>query len=166
MVLFSTLFGCKNSGISNNNKNHDIYPKESFSVIEATLNGKPYIGSFNMAYANFPEKGMYPWCLSLSMALDLKMLYPNGLPWPEENKIANAEEDQLVSKIKKITTTQYIGHLFNDTFLDIYIYIDKPEKVHEFLQIEKDKKNLARGISYEIKQDPNWEMVQGFMVKK
>jgi hypothetical protein len=156
MVFFlSTLFGCK-----------EIQKKESFSVIESTLNGNPVIGSFNMAYIDFNQKSEYPWCLTISIALDQKNLNPNKLPLPNETKIANDEEDQLVSKIEKIAKVKYVGHLFNDSFLDVYIYLDSPEKVHEYLQIEKDKESLIRGIAYEIKQDPNWEIVNGFLTTK
>ena len=140
--------------------------KESFSVIESTLNGNPIICSFNMAYRDFKQKSNYPWCLTISIALDLKNLYPNKLPLPEETQIANDIQDQLVSKIKKITKVEYVGHLFNDAFLDIYIYLNKPDRVHEFLQIEKDKESLIRGIAYEIKEDPNWATVQGFLTTK
>jgi hypothetical protein len=154
IVFLQTLFGCK------------TLPKESFSVIESTLNGKPVIGSFNMACREFKQKKDYPWCLTVSIALDLQNLYPNKLPLPSETKIANDEEAQLVSKIEKITKTIYVGHLFNDTFLDVYIYLDEPEKVNEFLQLEKDKESLLRGIAYEIKKDPNWAEVHSFLAAK
>jgi len=40
MGLLSTLFGC---GQNNKTQTSDIFPKESFSVIEATLDNKPVI---------------------------------------------------------------------------------------------------------------------------
>jgi len=109
---------------------------------------------------------MYPWCLTISIALDQNNLYPNKLPLPGETKIANDEQDQLVSQIEKLAKVKYVGHLFNDSFLDIYIYLDSPKRVHEFLQIEKDKENLIRGMAYEIKEDPGWAIVHGFLTAK
>jgi hypothetical protein len=153
--LISALFGCKAT-----------QNQESFSVVESTLNGNPVIGSFNMANIDFNPKNMYPWCLTISIALDQNNLYPNKLPLPGETKIANDEQDQLVSQIEKLAKVKYVGHLFNDSFLDIYIYLDSPKRVHEFLQIEKDKENLIRGMAYEIKEDPGWAIVHGFLTAK
>ena len=86
-ILFSVL-GCRNNKIYKKD-NSDIYPKENFSVVEATFNGKPEIGSFNMAYKNFRDKANFPWCLNLHIELDSKNLYANGLTLPDETKIAN-----------------------------------------------------------------------------
>jgi hypothetical protein len=160
MGFLTTLFGC---GQSNKTENKNIFPKESFSVVEAKINDKPVIGSFNMAYKTYDKKVEYPWCLKISIGLDLKNLYENGLPKNEESVIANKLEDELLEEIQKITTAHYIGHLFNDTFLDVYIYLDDPEKVHNYLQTQTNKEVLIRGFGYEINQDPKWATVEGFL---
>jgi len=66
-------------------------------------------------------------------------------------------------EIKKIATAHYIGHLFYDTFLDVYIYLSEPEKVHQYLQTQINKEGLIRGFGYEINQDPKWTIVEGFL---
>jgi hypothetical protein len=158
--FLSILFGCGQNGKP---ESKDIFPTESFSVIEATLNNKPVIGSFNMAYKNYDKKIKYSWCLTISMALDTANLFENGLPKSNESAIANKLEDELLLKIKKLDTAHYVGHLFNDTFLDIYIYLDEPEKIHQYLQTQINKVGLARPFSYEINQDPQWATVKGFL---
>jgi hypothetical protein len=90
-------------------------------------------------------------------------LFENGLPKDSESAIANRLEDELLTNIKKYSTAHYIGHLFNDTFLDIYIYLDEPKKVHKYLQSQVNKKGLVRGFGYEIKQDLDWEIISGFL---
>ncbi|MGV8091291.1 MAG: DUF695 domain-containing protein [Mangrovibacterium sp.] len=159
-TLLSTLFGC---GQKKQTETKDIFPTESFSVVEATLNNKPVIGSFNMAYKNYDKKAKYPWCLKIAIGLDLENLFDNGLPKDTETAIANKLEDELFAEIKKLATAHYIGHLFNDTFLDIYIYLDDPEKVHNYLQTQINKEGLVRGFGYEINQDPKWTTVSGFL---
>jgi hypothetical protein len=159
-TFFSTLFGC---GQKVKPESKDIFPIESFSVVEATLNNKPVIGSFNMSYKNYDKKAKFPWCLTISMALDMSNLFDNGLPKDNESAIANKLEDELLSEINKLATAHYVGHLFNDTFLDIYIYLDEPEKVHQYLQTQINKEGLARGFRYEINQDPQWGTVKGFL---
>jgi hypothetical protein len=57
----------------------------------------------------------------------------------------------------------YIGHLYNDSFLDIYIYLDDPKKVAAYLQSQVDKKGITRGFGYKIEQDPNWSTVQDLL---
>ena len=118
--FLSTLFGC---GQTITPENKDVFPKESFSVVEATTvaNNKA-VGSFNMAYKNYTRKAEYPWCLTINIALDTANLFDNGLPKDSESAIANKLEDELIAEIKKLTTAHYVGHLFNDTFLDVYIY--------------------------------------------
>lgn len=139
--------------------------KERFSVIEAHLsNGKPVVGSINTAYKSYQAKYLYPWCLTINIALDLKNVKSNGLPNKDESNTAYKIEDELLSKIKKITRAAYIGHLFNDSFLDIYIYLDEPDKVNEFLQTQVNKKGVLRGFRYEIKQDKDWSAVS-YMLK-
>lgn len=160
MGFLSTLFSC---GSSNNRESKEIFPQESFSVVEAKIDGKHVIGSFNMAYKNYNKKLKYPWCLKISIGLELDNLYENGLPKNEESAIANKLEDELVAEIQKLCTAHYIGHLFNDTFLDVYIYLDDPKKVHDYLQIQVNKKGLIRGFGYEIKEDSKWEIINPFL---
>jgi hypothetical protein len=160
MGFLSTLFGY---GQSNKSKSKDIFPKESFSVVEAKIGDKPVLGSFNMAYKNYDKKAKYPWCLKIAIGLDLDNLFENGLPKNEESEVANKLEDELLSEIQKLTTAHYIGHLFNDTFLDVYIFLDVPDKVHNYLQKQVNKEGLIRGFGYEINQDPQWTTVDGFL---
>lgn len=160
MGFLTTLFGC---GQSSKTEIKDIFPKDSFSVVEAKIGDKPVIGSFNRAYKTYDKKAKYPWCLKIAIGLDLDNLFENGLPKNEESAIANKLEVELLTEIQKITTAHYIGHLFNDTFLDVYIYLDDPEKVHNYLQTQTNKEGLIRGFGYEINQDPKWTTVDGFL---
>lgn len=159
-TFLSTLFGC---GQKKQLETKDVFPPESFSVVEATLNNKPVIGSFNMAYKSYNKKAKYPWCLKIAIGLELENLFDNGLPNDAESAIANKLEDELIDEIQKLATTHYIGHLFNDTFLDVYIYLDNPEKVHNYLQTQINKEGLERGFGYEINQDHKWTTVSGFL---
>ena len=68
-----------------------------------------------------------------------------------------------MSHIRRLATAHYIGHLYNDSFLDIYVYLDEPEKVYQFLKKEVDKKGRTRDFAFEIKQDPNWDTVKSFL---
>jgi hypothetical protein len=57
------------------------FPPENFSVVQAKLeNGKPVVGSINIAYKNYDKKAQYPWCLVINIALELKNVSTNGLP--------------------------------------------------------------------------------------
>jgi len=161
--LLTNLFGC-----SNPNKNKvvpsNIFPEESFAVIESNLeDGIPVVGSFNLGYKNYKLKTKYTWCLKIGIALDQDKLFENGLPLPEESQIANSMEDEFIEKISELTTAHYIGHLFNDEFLDIYWYLDKPENVNKWLQTQINKEDLKRGFGYEINPDANWETVKQFL---
>ena len=160
MGFLSTLFGC---GQRSTQKTQEIFPQENFSVIEAKIGDKPVVGSFNMAYKTYDKKSKYPWCLQIAIGLDTENLFENGLPKGEESAIANKLEDELLAEIQKLATAHYIGHLFNDTFLDVYIYISEPEKVHNYLQTQINKEGLIRGFGYEINQDPKWTTVEGFL---
>jgi hypothetical protein len=159
--ILSSIFGC--GGQNNKAESKDIYPKESFSVLNAKFNGKQVVGSFNMAYKNYDQKEKYPWCLEISIGLNLDSLNENGLPNHGESAIAYQLEDELVGEVKKITTAHYIGHLFNDTFLDVYIYLDDPKKIHAFLQTQINKPGLLRGFGYEINKDPTWSSINSIM---
>ena len=162
-TFLSILFGC-NGQKSKTDKEESIFPTEKFSIIEATLtNGKPVIGSFNFAYKNYDKKAKYPWCLKIAIGLNLDSLFENGLPKDNESKIANKLEDDLLEEVKKLTTAHYVGHLFNDKFLDVYIYLDNPEKVHKYLQTQINKDGLIRGFGYEINNDPTWTTVKEYM---
>jgi hypothetical protein len=157
MGIFSTLFG------KGQETKTDIFPKENFSVLEGKVGDKPVIGSFNMAYKTYDKKAKYPWCLKIVIGLELGNLFENGLPKKEESEIANRMEDDLLANIQKLGTAHYVGHLFNDTFLDIYIYLADPESVHKYLQTQVNKEGQIREFGYEINEDPMWMTVQGFM---
>jgi len=158
MGFLSALFG---HGQGNESRN--VFPKESFSVLEGTIGDKPVVGSFNMAYKTYDKKAKYPWCLKIAIGLELENLFENGLPKQDESAIANKLENELLENIQKLTTAHYVGHLFNDTFLDVYIYLDGPEKVHNYLQTQVNKEGLIRGFGYEINEDPAWTTTAGFM---
>ena len=159
--FLSTLLGVGQT-IHHNNSN-DIFLKDSFCVLQSTLDDNPVIGSFNRAYKNYGGKVNYPWCLTISIALEPENLYEYGLPKDNESALANKLEDELVTEIRKLTTAHYIGHLYNDTFLDIYVYLDDPEKVQQYLQTQINKEDLIRGFKYEINKDPTWTTIAGFM---
>lgn len=161
MGVLLNIFGCKQGNKVSEMK--DVFPKEDFSVVEAKVGDKPAIGSFNMAYKSYNKKADYPWCLKIAIGLDIENLFENGLPKDEESAIANKLEDELFAEIKNLAVAHYIGHFFNDTFLDVYIYLDNPEKVHEYLQTQINKEGLIRGFGYEINQDPKWTTVNGFL---
>ena len=157
------LFGC-NEQKNKTDKNKNIFPEESFSVVKAKMaDGNPVIGSINLAYKNYDKKVKYPWCLKLAIGLELDSCYENGLPKGNESKIASKLEDELLAAIKKLATAHYIGHLFNDTFLDVYIYLDDPEKVHKYLQTQVNKEGLIRDFGYEINKDPTWATVEDYL---
>ena len=159
--FLSTFFGVGQTKAPG--KSNDVYPKDSFCVVQTTLDDNPVIGSFNREYKNYKGKVNYPWCLTISIALDPANLYEYGLPKDNESAIANKLEDELVTEIEKLTTAHYIGHLYNDTFLDIYVYLDDPEKVQQYLQTQINKEDLIRGFKYEINKDPKWTTIAGFM---
>ncbi len=164
MALFlNNLFGCTGNKKSEPETKADIFPTEKFAVIQAKFKGKPIIGSINQAYSHYNKKEESPWCLVISIGLNLDSLYSNGLPLPSESEIANSEEDELVKIIKQKTTAHYIGHVFNDTFLDVYLYLDDPKAVNAFLQTQVNKKGLKRGFGFTIENDPNWAKVKPFM---
>jgi hypothetical protein len=134
-----------------------IYPKESFTVIQGQLsNGKPLVGSINMAYKDYARKRDYPWCLKINIALNLDGVYKNGLPLQSESTIVDKFEDELVENLKKVAVVHYIGHIYNDSFLDVYIYLDNPERANEYLKKEVNKKGITRPFSYKIEKDPEW----------
>jgi len=114
-------------------------------------------------YKGYGLKERFPWCLKLAIGLDEENLYDNGLPLPDESYVANRMEDKLVEDIKSRCTAHYIGHLFNDSFLDVYIHLDDPEPAHQYLQDLIVREDHARGFGYEIKNDPDWAIVGDFI---
>lgn len=143
---------------------HTVFPPESFSTIEAKLpDGRPVIGSVNTAYKNYSEKKSFPWCLQIHIALKLDSVMKNGLPFKSESDVANQFEDELINGIGKVVTLHYIGHMYNDSFLDIYAYIDHPEKANEYLQKKTKAPEVTRDFSFEIKQDKDWTEVKPFL---
>jgi len=151
------------SGLFGKAPAQDVFPTENFAVVEGGGGGKPATGAINMGYKNYALKANYPWCLRISIGLDLENVYKSGLPKNEERVIADALEDALLAEIKKRATAHYIGHLYNNTYLDIYIYLDDPNKVHQYLQTQTNNKSLTRGFGYEINQDAEWAEVAGFL---
>ena len=159
MSLFTTLFGC--GGQVKNTETKNIYPEERFSVLQAEIDGKPVIGSMNMSYKDYDKKEEYIWCLKITIGLD--SLQQNGLPQGDEAIIAKQLEDELTGKIKKLAITHYIGHIFYDGFLDVYIYMADPNKAHRYLQQQIDKKGLIRPFGYVINEDKEWKIIEEFM---
>lgn len=143
------------------------FPPEDFFVFQSELvDGRPVVGNINNAYRDYLEKAAYPWCLTLNIALDEEHLYENGLPKGEESTIANGLEHELFAEIEKRAVAHYIGHMYNNTFLDVFIYLDDPNKVHEYLQTQINKEGLIRPFRYEIKEEKEWVTVKDFFKSK
>lgn len=158
IVFLSYAFSCKGQTTST------VFPVEKFAVLEGKLaDGRPAVGSFNSGYKDFDKKKAYTWCLTINIGLDLKHVTKNGLPLQSESDICNKFEDELMSHIRRLATAHYIGHLYNDSFLDIYVYLDEPEKVYQYLKKEVDEKGRARDFAFEIKQDPDWDIIKPFL---
>lgn len=139
------------------------YPEEQFSVVHAEIDGRSVIGSVNKGYVGYAKKAQYPWRLHIGIALDENNIGEDGLGGYEENTIAYKVEDELLDGIRKTGTAHFIGHMFNDGYLDVYVYIADPEAVHQYLQQQTNREDLLRGFGYEIGKDPTWNEVAGFL---
>jgi len=137
----------------------------SFSVVQATSNNGELlsVGSLDMSYKNFKEKIVYPWCLKISIALDEGHLFENKLPKGEESAIANNLEDSLIVKLEKVDRIQYIGHIYYNGFLDIYIYLKDPKAVNNYLSKNIKSRKFVREFEYVIERDPNWSKVSKYI---
>jgi type IV secretory pathway TrbF-like protein len=142
-------------------KRTTVYPKENFSVVQGKLSdGKPFIGSVNMAYQSYTEKGNYPWCLEISIALNSSGVYENGLPRQSESNIVNKFESKLLEYLKEVATVHYVAHIYNDNFLDTYMYLDNPEQANNYLKQVVNNEGITRPFSYKISKDSEWLTVQ------
>ncbi|MBS1777693.1 MAG: DUF695 domain-containing protein [Bacteroidetes bacterium] len=139
--------------------------KQKFSVIQAASDKGELlsVGSIDVSYKNFKDKANYPWGLTISIALDEKNLFATKLPNKEESKIATKLEDSLTTKLKKMATLQYVGHIYYDGFLDVYIYLKDPKAVNNYLSKTIKSQNFIREFRYVIEQDPNWSKVSKYM---
>ena len=141
-----------------------LYPPERYALIEAKLqDGRPIVGSVNTGYLNYMKKQEYPWCLQIHIALKLDQVFDNGLPLKAESDLANKFEDELIGNAAQVAIVHYIGHLYNDSFLDVYAYTNDPEKVNNYLQKRIKEPNIKREFSYKIKKDSNWDIVKSFL---
>ncbi|MGN6178814.1 MAG: DUF695 domain-containing protein [Mucilaginibacter sp.] len=142
-------------------KKMTVYPKKKISVVQGKLiDGKPFMGSVNMAYKNYAKKNNYPLCLEISIALNSTSVYENGLPHQSELNIVNSFGGKLLQDIKKVAIVHPIAHIYNDNFLDIYMYLNKPEQVNGYLKQEINKAGVTRPFSYKISKDSEWLTVQ------
>lgn len=139
------------------------FPTASFSLLQGEVDGKSIMGSVNKGYKNYGRRSEFPWCLHIGIALAAENVQTNGLPKDEEIDIAYKQEDELVDEIKRIDTAHFIGHIFNDGYLDVYLYLAEPKKVHDYLQTQINKPGLLRAIGYEISKDEQWDNVEGFL---
>lgn len=138
--------------------------KENFSVLQLTLSdGKPALGSIDYGYANFKHKKRYRYFLDISIIMDPEKLTDAGFPDVEESPVILELEDELKRRVDQVADAVYVGHLYNKGMLDVFMYLDSPDKVKEHLDIFKDGENRTRDISYEIYDDPKWREVSVFM---
>lgn len=130
MGFLSRVFGSKSS--FEEVQHIPVVPEEKFAVVEGRLiDGRPFVGSLNLAYKDYRLKSRYPWFLKVAIGLDEQNCTENGLPHPDESNLANRMEDRLVEKIQSLTTAHYLGHIFSDSFLDVYLHLDDPEPAHQ-----------------------------------
>ncbi|MFI5196774.1 MAG: DUF695 domain-containing protein [Chitinophagales bacterium] len=160
--FFSSLFG-RSEQTGGSGAETSVFPVDSFSILQGETEGKSVMGSVNKGYKDYHRKAEFPWCLHIGIALAADNLQSSGLPKDDEIEMAYKQEDELVNKIKNIETAHYIGHLFNEGFLDVYIYLPDPKKVHDYLQSQVNKKGILRGFGYEINKDPDWDSVETFL---
>ncbi len=163
--FFSNLFGRSEQAAPRETVtvNENIYPADSFAFLNAEGNGVAIMGSVNKAYKTYSRKADFPWCLHIGISLQADQVQPNGLPKSDESDIAYKQEDELLDEIKKLGPAHFVGHIFNDSFLDLYVYLQEPEAAHKFLQTQINKPDLHRGFGYEINEDKEWSRVEALL---
>lgn len=124
--------------------------------------GKGTLCSIDMAYENYDNKQKYPWCLMMVIELDPNKIFPDGLPIAEEVKTTHYQEQEILAELQKLSTVHYVGHIYSDSFMNIFTYIDDPAKIHEYMQKRLTRKDLPRHMDYGIKMDPRWNSVKNF----
>lgn len=136
-------------------------PEDNWYLVDARLkDGRPAVGRVNGIYCDFPDKALFPWSLRLNIGLNLDDTRADGLPLSQERKIAQKFEDELIAGIHRQSTVHYVGHLYNDSFLDVYLYVADPDAVHAYLQKRIEDKDHTRGFGYEMTKDPHWKEVE------
>lgn len=160
--FFSNLFGRSEpkNDITNAPK---MYPPGNFSVIQTEMEGRVILGSANKGYKDYERKAEFPWCLHIGIQLDSAHLNGDGLPLQAETDIAEEQEDKLIAGIKALETAHYIGHLFNEGYLDLYIYLADAKQAHEYLQEQIKNTSMPRPFGYEIHKDDEWNYVANFL---
>ena len=160
--FLSSLFG-RSEQANARDTSANIYPADSFAFLNAEGNGVAVMGSVNKAYKNYDKKAEFPWCLHIGISLSADSVQSNGLPKTDESDVAYKQEEELLDEIKKLGPAHFIGHIFNDGFLDLYVYLQDPEAAHKYLQTQINKPDLLRGFGYEINKDEEWSKVQALL---
>ncbi len=137
---------------------------ECFTTIETqSETGSPVIGIFNAIYKQHIYDRRFCWCATMRISLNQGDVDANGLPYDQEARMAHQMERLFVINFHSKLPTYYVGHVFKDGYFEIFWYLRNSKKARDFLEIESKRMFERRKISYQLRLDPKWNIVQPFL---
>ncbi|MFL5730116.1 MAG: DUF695 domain-containing protein [Cytophagaceae bacterium] len=137
---------------------YPLITEESYSVLEAEIDDKPFIALINAAWKDWEYKPVYSWCVKLSINYKGQ---DNGLPSKDQlNDIQNFEEG--IMKVCAELGICHIGRTTHNHESVIYLYSN------EYLQVSKALKEWVEepgnfvSLDYSISRDKYWRQVGEF----
>ncbi|MGY6650083.1 DUF695 domain-containing protein [Wenyingzhuangia sp. IMCC45574] len=122
----------------------------------------PAICKFNIAYEKYKRKFVYPWSLKIEINLEKERCLDNGLPSADyRTEVSMVKHIILKDLLQKFPSSiHYVGFIYRNYRLELFLYVKVPVPVNHFL--EQKKNNSVELISYELKRDVKWNLVNEY----
>ncbi|MGY6650084.1 DUF695 domain-containing protein [Wenyingzhuangia sp. IMCC45574] len=153
------------NGFKEKDKIRELIPLRFIEKRISLPNNKSGISLFNSSYRKFKKRNAASWCLNITVSLDKKFCDKDGLPLIEESFISSQFEKKLIVELmsESDTNIHYVGHIYKEFCLEMYLYLESPEEIYDFMEEKFNQKKLTRGFVYEIIKDTKWDLVNNYI---
>jgi hypothetical protein len=134
---------------------------DTWTVLQATVEGQPLIALVNTAYASFPDKASFPWSLLISMDLVKPTAY--GLSEKDESdELERLQQEVMLPAVGATGPYHFVARTTHAGRRDMLLYVAEPWDVIQALDPVADSIE-DRHVTFGCTRDDEWQIVARYL---
>lgn len=133
-----------------------VYPPESFSLYNGTLDSKKVTGWVNKGYKDYAFKTFCPYYLYIEVDLT------DVAPHQEEGLDLDTIEEFFLDGLQKRCVSHMVARMIVDQNVLISMYVENFEVIGQYLDDLSEAEERPFNFGFSLKEDAKWKEVANF----
>jgi len=136
-----------------------VYPPESFSLYNGTLDGRKVTGWVNKGYKDYPFKTFCPYYLYIEIDLT------DVAPYQEEGLDLDTIEEFFLDGLQKRCVSHMVARMAVDQSVLISMYVEEFYAIGQYLDDLSEANDRPFNFGFTLEEDARWKEVANFFDK-